>query len=529
MKLWLTLLSVVLISSMGFAQPLGEIIGSTYYISHNFGSAGNRTALCDDGTIHVCWTCAPNWPPPPRHVCYNWRDASGTWHTICQVDDRPDATASAGFPTLDIYQGYRVAFSYHYTTPQYVARLAVDDADYPGYCFFQRYNVLNSYGGVSFLWPHIAVDHIDNIHIVMTEPAPAAGDPMRIIYTRSNDGGLNWTDIAVVDTLMTISVIVVASPVSDRAAICYTHPNDLEVQWDNEIYYIVSDDGHNWDWDHGKIQVTDYESSGSDQRAYAEVEALFDLNDNLHLIWPTFSSISGGSWLWHYDEVSDTITLIAHNPDSLAPTPPWQLSINQISLSRGEDNLFAVWTNYSEDDISFEGVPNGEIYMSQSSDTGLTWTDPVNITNTPSPDCLPGDCTSEIYSNAAEDTDSLPHITYIFDSGEPEALVMYLGPDHIVGIDDNKDIHPVGFTLYQNYPNPFNVSTIIKYNLPKESDVTIDIYDILGRKVETLLSEKQQAGSHSLIWQAEELKSGIYFYKITAADFSQTKKMILLR
>jgi hypothetical protein len=98
----------------------------------------------------------------------------------------------------------------------------------------------------------------------------------------------------------------------------------------------------------------------------------------------------------------------------------------------------------------------------------------------------------------------------------------------LTGIEDQVTL-PNIFSLSQNYPNPFNAATTIKYDLPKSSDVSIDIFDILGRKVETLISGKQLAGSHSVIWDAKDVSSGIYFYKIQAGDFSDTKRCLLLK
>jgi len=105
----------------------------------------------------------------------------------------------------------------------------------------------------------------------------------------------------------------------------------------------------------------------------------------------------------------------------------------------------------------------------------------------------------------------------------------YGGGGEQVGISDQIPGIPTEFALEQNYPNPFNASTTISYNLPYPSDVTIDIYDILGRKVQTLVNRNQQAGYHRAVWQADEFSSGIYFYKIQAGKYSKAKKMLLLR
>jgi len=93
---------------------------------------------------------------------------------------------------------------------------------------------------------------------------------------------------------------------------------------------------------------------------------------------------------------------------------------------------------------------------------------------------------------------------------------------------------PKEFSLSQSYPNPFNPACVIKYALPKDCQVTLNIYNILGQKVTVLVDEYQSAGYKSVRWnandhQGQELASGIYFYMIKAGDFVQTKKMLLIR
>ena len=85
------------------------------------------------------------------------------------------------------------------------------------------------------------------------------------------------------------------------------------------------------------------------------------------------------------------------------------------------------------------------------------------------------------------------------------------------------------FMLNQNYPNPFNPSTNINFTLPNSEFVTLKIYDILGEEVTTLINEEMIAGNYTKIWDAKNLSSGVYFYKLTAGKFSETKKMILVR
>ncbi len=87
----------------------------------------------------------------------------------------------------------------------------------------------------------------------------------------------------------------------------------------------------------------------------------------------------------------------------------------------------------------------------------------------------------------------------------------------------------IDFRLNQNYPNPFNPNTIIDYQLPKISAVDLSIFNMIGEKVVTLVSEKQPAGNYKVEWNALAFASGIYVYKLKAGILEQSRKMLLLR
>ncbi|RPI18370.1 MAG: choice-of-anchor D domain-containing protein [Ignavibacteriae bacterium] len=103
------------------------------------------------------------------------------------------------------------------------------------------------------------------------------------------------------------------------------------------------------------------------------------------------------------------------------------------------------------------------------------------------------------------------------------------GPDNPIGISNNNNKIPEEFRLYQNYPNPFNPVTTINFDLPVKSDVTIRIYDIIGREVEILAKGNFNSGKHTISWNAENIASGVYFYEISAGDFRDVKKMMLIK
>ena len=99
----------------------------------------------------------------------------------------------------------------------------------------------------------------------------------------------------------------------------------------------------------------------------------------------------------------------------------------------------------------------------------------------------------------------------------------------LVGIQTNTNEIPTKYYLSQNYPNPFNPTTRIKYQLPKNTFVNLEVYDYLGKKVSTLINAEQTAGYYEADFNGENCSSGVYFYKIQAGDFTETHKMILMK
>ncbi len=114
---------------------------------------------------------------------------------------------------------------------------------------------------------------------------------------------------------------------------------------------------------------------------------------------------------------------------------------------------------------------------------------------------------------------------YIYVADLTSLVILKLTP---TGIEEIASI-PNVFMLSENYPNPFNAKTIISYDLPANSEVKVDIYDMLGRKVQTMLEGFQLAGKHSVTWNADNFASGMYFYKLTAGKSELTNKMLLVK
>ncbi len=143
---------------------------------------------------------------------------------------------------------------------------------------------------------------------------------------------------------------------------------------------------------------------------------------------------------------------------------------------------------------------------------------------------IPGDNVECIAVKNTADSNQIWISTY--DNDHYNGLTIITMPI-VTGINDNAEFKPNDFKLSQNYPNPFNPTTTIEYSIPAQTrhalSVRLTVFDILGRKVATLVNKKQSPGNYSVQFNAANLSSGIYLYKLDAGNFRSTKKMIVLK
>jgi hypothetical protein len=217
------------------------------------------------------------------------------------------------------------------------------------------------------------------------------------------------------------------------------------------------------------------------------------------------------------------------------------------------------------------GWANGEIYCSVSIDGGLNWSEGTNLTNTPSPECTPGNCFDEDYPSQTLVVNDTLHIIYVEDKdaggvvwtapqegiwtenpvkyqkvpadqvppGPPYVSNFYfhVGPVGGTPVEEPSRVSeavPKEYALLQNHPNPFNASTEIHYQIPKVGYLTLKIFNNLGQQVRTLVDANQQAGGYSVHWDGRdadgrEVASGLYFCRLRVGEFGKTIKMMLVR
>ena len=200
----------------------------------------------------------------------------------------------------------------------------------------------------------------------------------------------------------------------------------------------------------------------------------------------------------------------------------------QIPLNPVQGNFVELyyWHWFRLDEDSFYGYDQGYVEISVNGGSWQTLAGPISGLST---------VWTQGYVDLSAYADSTVRIAFNFtSSGAHEDNGWYIDDVRIEGIppqgiEEYQNIHPHRYTLSQNYPNPFNPATNIQFGLPKASHVKIEVFNILGQKVATLLDERKSAGYHAVEFDGSNLSSGVYFYKIQADAFSRVRKMLLIK
>jgi hypothetical protein len=249
--------------------------------------------------------------------------------------------------------------------------------------------------------------------------------------------------------------------------------------------FISKDKGINWD---KKVLPTLVESEVYSVAINQQhPDTIYAGGDGYGTIWIT----TDGGDTWNSSSLASLNTKIT----ALAVDPIWS-------------NL--VYAGGIQDDSSFT--------FFFSNNAGYSWQEVAPFFN------LAG-VSSIAVSHTGTGTDSSRAYAFI---GTLGAGVWKFSTDNVTSVK-NPNIHPETFQLYQNYPNPFNSITKIKYRIAEREFVSFKIYDILGNEVATFVNEIKSTGIYDVEFDASKLTSGVYFYRLHAGDFFETKKMILLR
>ena len=231
--------------------------------------------------------------------------------------------------------------------------------------------------------------------------------------------------------------------------------------------------------------------------------------------------------------------------------PPMYYFYPQITFSE-EEGSEVMWYAGSEgsdfywsDDTMFYYPQDIDIYMKKSTDLGETWTELENVTNTPGgifPDkhlevgvhlasTGTDDDVSVFFQMPDFYTETYPPATGYEDFMNRVYVGIYSNDyagETTVG-NDIENLGPTKFTLQQNYPNPFNPVTNIKYELDRPGEVLLELFDIRGSKIKTLVNEHRVSGSHQYTFDGSQMSSGVYFYSMTANGISKTRKLVLMK
>jgi len=394
-----------------------EQTGTTWYDYQHNGSMSRMVAYGSDGTVHVCWMKGlSSGQAADRQVYYNRKTAAGTWEygtTGFQIS----TVAGSGYCTMDLTTTNEAVVAYHGPSPNNIC--------YIWHSGTGPHALPASPTTNPVVWPHVAVDSRNWIHVVaQTNPVGT------VYYTRSENGGTTWqpwVQVAALGTAASVSQTVTADPVSGKVAIGYTKPVTTS-NTQADVYVVESLNGQTWNFA-SPTNITSFATGGhpmsSNSRAWDDVSLLYDNTGNLHAAYTTnqYPTPNNGGMIWHWSQATGhrkvTGTYTANAWTALNAPGAWRRAIDRPSLGQNAGgDLFIQWgqcTTPGDVSSATAAYGNWDVYATYSADNGQNWQCPVNVTATATPGAVPGQCLSENWANLAKKVSDKLHIHYIKD------------------------------------------------------------------------------------------------------------------
>jgi hypothetical protein len=313
----------------------------------------------------------------------------------------------------------------------------------------------------------------------------------QIYYKRSTDGGITWGNDTRLSNTSANSYYPSVSVSGSTVHVVWLDTRD----GNNEIYYKRSTDG-------GSTWGVDTRLTNDPATSSGASIAVF--GSNVHVVW---CDNRNGNYEIYYKFSIDAG--INWDVDTRLTNDPALSQYQSLSVSGATVNV--IWTDNRDG--------NSEIYFKQSTNSGLSWGEDTRLTNDPALSSFPSMTVSG----------SIVHVVWT-DTRDGNMEIYYKrNPTGNVGIQNISSEIPKEFKLMQNYPNPFNQSSIINFQCAIKSNVTLKIFDVSGREVATLVNEELQPGTYEIMFNGSILSSGVYFYRLTAGKFTDTKKMLMIK
>lgn len=322
-----------------------------------------------------------------------------------------------------------------------------------------------------------------------------------LFLTRSSDGGNSWSTPLPFPPSRTIRVRPKLAVVDSIIHLVWV---DNLLTFGVDIHYIRSGDyGETWSEPH---------LLGINDSLLGQVPAMATGEDgSIYVVWMDYrfstSAFTGDIFFRKSADGGVTwedIQILTDIPDATHP-----------EISVYGNVIDVVWEDEREG-----GDSEAEIFHIRSVDGGITWCQPVQLTE---------EINIRNYPYVFTDHDKV-HVVWTDKRNSTKKEIFYRrGHFEPVSVHESPANLPLRTVLHQNYPNPFNPATTISFNLEKNGKVTLKVYNILGQVVDILIDGEMKEGEHKIVWEKQNTASGIYFYKLSANGKTKTRKMLLLK
>jgi len=391
-------------------------------------------------------------------------------------------------------------------------------------------------------WPPIAVGQDGQMNIFPIT------DAYQMSYSRIAAG--SWptfvTPVNVDPTPGFPTHNVAASKVSNKVALAW----EISTNTPEDAYLTTSNDGGiTWDTPSNLVPPTAF-GNGSDSLTSYHITSLFpwyDAQDKFHVVANLIPIVNDTGYIipsqiWHYcpdnAEPWSRISIATCDPVNLQASVGYNASYAcRPNIGQDDDgNLFVAWEQF--DSANVEATTSrlrADIFAARSTNNGATWGDPLKLTDAGTHSMR----FPSVIDLAVEGDPDTMYVLYEDDSisgffvqsegpatPNPVLLQKVVVTDLPVGVAEQKPATPARLEAVAN-PNPFGGRTHISYSLPKAGNVSLVIYDAVGRPVQTLVSGRSEAGRYNATWDVKNAAAGVYFYTLTSGKASITRKLIL--